>query len=238
MSCCCIVVIPVYNECACIREVCQEWLAVVETIPNAQLLVVDDGSLDATPQILEEVAASNSHMTLVQKVHSGHGPTIHIGYQRTLDLQCDWIFQVDSDRQFYPQDFYKLWKFRQRFDLILGWRAERDDRPIRILLGSIHRYLVRLVFGAKIPDPNVPFRLMRASLVARLLPRIPEASFAPNVLLAALAVRSGESVCCVPVHHVRRATGSESIQGRKLCWAAARSLKDMLRVRVRERGNL
>jgi glycosyltransferase involved in cell wall biosynthesis len=195
---------------------------------------VDDGSVDATPRILAELAATDPRITVVRKVHSGHGPTIRTGYQSALEMQCDWVFQVDSDRQFDPQDFYQLWACRDRFNLILGWRVQRQDPRIRIFLGIVHRYLATLLFGMKIPDPNVPFRLMRASLLARFLPELPEKLFAPNVLLAVLTARSGEPVCHVPVRHYARATGTVTIRGRKLCWAAARSLTDMLRLRARE----
>ena len=54
----CVVVMPVYNEAACIREVCAEWLLAIQAHGKAALLVVDDGSNDGTGEILDGLAAN------------------------------------------------------------------------------------------------------------------------------------------------------------------------------------
>ncbi|MGC9969453.1 MAG: glycosyltransferase family 2 protein [Bryobacteraceae bacterium] len=224
----CVVVMPVYNEAGCIREVCAEWLATIQARGNAALVVVDDGSNDGTGEILDGLAANQAALTVIHQPNAGHGPAILCGYRATLATGCEWVFQVDSDGQFFADDFYRLWACAGRSAFVLGSRVQRQDRWYRVGLSNAHRVLLRCLFGTDIADPNIPFRLMRSSLLARLLNYVPPNAFAPNVLLAVLASRSGQDPCNVPVRHRARATGTASIRPARIGGIMLRCLTEMV----------
>src|SRR5690606_24149143 len=75
------VVLPVYNEAANIEHVLREWTPVLAAAdPGFVLLVVDDGSTDATPEILARVAAADARVRVVRQENQGHGAACLTGY--------------------------------------------------------------------------------------------------------------------------------------------------------------
>jgi len=238
MSVPCVVVMPVYNEEQCIRAVCEEWLQLAGEA--GCVVAVDDGSRDATAAILAELARANPRLRVVRQENQGHGAAVLRGYAEALALRLEWIFQVDSDGQFVAEDFWRLWEARGRSAFLLGCRAARQDHPLRIFLSKVHRGVLRALFGARIADPNIPFRLMRADLLERLLGRVPAGTFAPNVLLALLAARAGEAPGNIPVRHRARVSGAPSIRGWKTIRVGLRCARELIafRVRLLRRGEI
>ena len=205
-----IVVMPAYNEAGCIEAVVREWMAAV-----GLMIVVNDGSRDETPRILDRLAAELPGLRVVHQSNAGHGAALLNGYRAAVAAGAAWVFQTDSDGQFLATDFPLLWDQRQRSRFLLGRREQRDDHPVRIWLSGIHAMLLRGLFGVNLADPNVPYRLMHIPLLERYLPRIPTDTFAPNVMLSILAARDGHDLGFVPVNHRARQTGVVSIRGWK-----------------------
>jgi glycosyltransferase involved in cell wall biosynthesis len=229
----CVVVMPVYNEAGCIRDVCLEWLKALDMLPAARLVAVNDGSSDASGAILAELAtAAGGRLEVVEQANGGHGAAVRRGYERALESGCEWVFQVDSDGQFRAGDFEKLWRRRHEADFLLGRRAGRRDPAARRALSRAHGLLVGLLFGVSIRDPNCPFRLMRASCLAKMLERVPRTVFAPNVLLAIEARRAGLRFVEIPVGHLPRKAGTGSLRPLRLipiAWRCFKELRDFRR---------
>lgn len=217
---------PVFNEEACIGAVVEQWLAEARRVDGARMLLVDDGSRDSTPAVLAALARSHPDLTVIHQENSGHGAAVLRAYREALALGCEWVFQTDSDAQFDAADFDLLWRRRSEAPFLLGWRATRQDASTRIRLSRIHALLLRVLFGVNLSDPNVPFRLMRASLLKRYLDIVPSGVFAPNVLLSVLAAREGLLPGQIPVTHRRRDTGAVSIRGWKTLKTAARCVRE------------
>lgn len=226
----CVVVMPVYNEEGCIGDVCREWLAEAGSMEYV-LLLVDDGSTDRTAEILAELANSHSGIEVVCQANAGHGRAVVRGYREALERRAEWVFQVDSDGQFRATDFAKLWERRSSSSCVLGYRATRHDSWHRRCFSHLHRCLLLLFFGISPRDPNVPFRLMKTDLLARMLRSVPPGAFAPNVWLGLLAMRSGQDPVNVPVNHLPRAAGASKLRILPLARAAASHLLDMFRFR-------
>lgn len=217
-----IVVMPAYNEAGCIEEVVREWVSEV-----GNLLVVNDGSRDATGEILDRLSAELPLLRVIHQENAGHGVALLTGYRAALDARLPWVFQTDSDGQFLARDFSVLWNQRHNSSFLLGRRAVRNDHPVRIYLSRVHGHILRLLFGVSLADSNVPYRLMRAELLAGYLSHISPGTFAPNVMLSILAARDGHAVGFHPVNHRERQTGVVSIRGwktAKIGWLVLRQL--------------
>jgi dolichol-phosphate mannosyltransferase len=206
-------VAPLYNEAENLTAFLDEWLPVVRT--HGRMLVVNDGSKDGSAELLDQAAARHPEIHAIHQPNGGHGSAILTGYRAALQTGAEWVFQVDSDRQFVAADFERLWQQRERAGLVLGYRAERHDHPVRLFLSGVHRQILSAAIGVRLRDPNCPYRLMKASLLRRLLSEIPPAAFAPNVFLAAAAARSGVRVVETSVEHRERPAGTASIRGWK-----------------------
>lgn len=112
-----IVIIPVFNEGKIIKKVLKNWLKALKDI-NFKIIIINDGSSDKSKEKIQSIKTNK--IILFNKKNSGHGPSVTYGYKVALKLKPKFIFQVDSDDQFYVSDFNKFWKKRNKFDFIIG----------------------------------------------------------------------------------------------------------------------
>src|SRR5262245_42027951 len=227
------VVMPAYNEAGTIGDVVTAWddeLAGLD-VPY-EIRVYDDGSRDATGEILARAARERPHVSAIRQPNRGHGPTVLRGYH---EARGEWVFQVDSDDEVPATAFQELWGRRANADLVLGRRDGRQAPPGRRVITAVSRWVVRLCFGGGVHDVNTPYRLYRRSALAALLPAVPGDAFAPNVILSGLAVRAGLRIVEIPVPNRGRRVGGSSIVRLRLWRAAARSLVETVRVARRTR---
>src|SRR5947209_9429788 len=103
------IVMPAWNEQEIIAICVREWYAeVVERIPGAELIVVDDCSTDDTGRIVRELGRHLPRARCVEpERNGGHGRALRVGFDHATQ---PYIFQTDSDRQHLPKDFWKVWE--------------------------------------------------------------------------------------------------------------------------------
>ena len=215
------VIIPVYNEEEIISFVIEDWISCLRNL-NTHFIIraYDDGSKDTSLALLKELATKYAELEVIGKKNSGHGPTILQGYRET---QTDWIFQIDSDNEMASSNFCKLWKHRDDYDYLLGFREKRNQPIARKIVSMISRLTVRIFFGPGVNDVNTPYRLMRRSAFIDAFDVLPATSFAPNVILSGFAVKKNLRIFEHPVPVLFRTTGEVSIKKWKLLKAAALS---------------
>jgi dolichol-phosphate mannosyltransferase len=225
------VVIPVYNEADCITEVITTWDTFLKGYigDDFVMLLINDGSKDNTPAILDSLLPQFKNLRVVHQKNGGHGNAVLNGYHKILDYNPEWVFQVDSDNQFLPEDFPKLWEKRNESRFILGYRKVRYDDFNRLIITRIVRVLNLALYKKYIVDANIPYRLIKADYLKGLLSILPENPFAPNIFLSVLAARDGNNLMSIPVTHKERETGQVSIIKMnllKVCIRTARELMD------------
>jgi dolichol-phosphate mannosyltransferase len=226
------VVIPAYCEEACIEKVLRGWNAVFEGLAirgGYEIIVVNDGSKDRTGEILEGLAKQIRTLRVVHQKNAGHGAAVLRGYHAAKG--AEWVFQVDSDDQFEPGEFKRLWEARDQSDFILGHRKARHDARHRLFISGLARKLIWSLFGVKGKDFNIPFRLMRGEYLELLLSGLPEKLFAPNIFLAILAGALGQDLKFIPVTHKPRTTGSVSILRWRLLKVCLQSVRELIQFR-------
>ena len=177
------VVIPVFNEEKLIGECINEWLNVLDSVNlNYEILIIDDGSSDATISIVERYG-DNQDIQVIIKQNEGHGPTILAGYKRAVGI-AEWVFQADSDNEISPNQFSALWSRRQGQDAVIAWRQGRNQTTVRRLVTFFARVTTKVLFRCHLRDVNIPFRLIRSETLTILLEKIPSDTFAPNIALS------------------------------------------------------
>jgi glycosyltransferase involved in cell wall biosynthesis len=227
------VVVPVYDEAESIAGVLGSWSAELERLGiDYRLRVYDDGSRDATPRILSELAARQPRLSVFRHANRGHGPTILRGYR---EARGTWVLQIDGDGEMPARSFPSLWEAREGYDFLVGSRLDRRQALVRRLVSAGSRASVHLLLGKGVRDVNSPYRLMRRERLLPLLDLLPEDAFAPNVLLSGLAARAGLRVFECPVPHQGRRMGRGSLTSRRLWAGVVRSFRDTLRTARRAR---
>jgi len=229
-----VLVVPAYNEEACIREVLLAWERVMQAlVPDSfKIVVINDGSKDRTGSILDALAAEQPQILVFHQPNGGHGSAVVRGYEEALALLPEWVGQVDSDDQFRAEEFRLLWDKREYSDFILGWRQKRFDPQVRKIISAIMRNLTIVLGAGRIRDPNIPFRLIRSQYLATLLKRIPVGVFAPNIFLSCAASSDGVDLQHIPVTHIERATGEVSIVRMSLVRACIRTARELFQWRL------
>lgn len=227
---------PAYNEEECISYVISGWRDEFERLfgQNFRLVVVNDGSRDRTGALLDAAAAAEPRLIVVHQKNAGHGGALLHAYRKAVALQPDYVFHVDSDDQFKPSDFERLWKARNASPCILGYRSVRHDALHRLVITRILRLVLFCLYGRYLKDSNVPFRLLKTSFLSEALAIIPPDTFAPNIFIAVLGARIDAKLMHIPVSHEDRKTGTVSIVRWKLIRVCFRCVGELLRFR----GNL
>ena len=217
------VVMPVYNEEACIADVVKSWHSVLSRLNiTFRVIILNDGSSDGTTAALG-IFTDDPTIDVINKSNSGHGPTILLGYQKALAL-ANWVFQCDSDDEMKAEYFPSLWEKRGQFDALFGVRKDRSANLSRKIITNCSRITVRVLFGGGVTDVNTPYRLIRANILRQIVNQIPADTFAPNVIISGALSKAGSRIHEQPVPHHNRKTGEVSIVKWRLWKAAVKSL--------------
>ena len=221
---------PAYNEEGSIREAVLEiHEAILSSVPNSKLLVVNDGSRDSTKAKLDELTKLVPCLRVIHQKNAGHGPAIYGG---ACEARSDFLFLLDSDRQIPIQSFYDLWKVRASYEAVFGIRTVRHDPLYRLILTRIVGVVLFVFLRVKIRDPNIPFKLIRREVWENATQVIAPNSCIPSLLLAAFVHARRVPVIHVVVPHIERKTGLASLNLRKLgpfCWRAFLELVEFRR---------
>ena len=223
------IVIPAYNEEENIGDVIEDWYPVVENHPGdgtSRLVVIDDGSRDHTYEILQSCASEKPMLTPLTKPNGGHGATVLYGYQYALEHGADYIFQTDSDGQTLPSEFEPFWAEREDYDMIIGWRKDRQDGISRIIVTKTLKAVIGLCFGVAVKDANTPYRLMKAETLRKHIGIIPEGFNLSNVILSVIYAKKGCKVKYLPITFRPRQGGVNSINMKKIFKIGYRALSD------------
>ena len=226
------VVMPVYNEQdAIVSAVADVQRHVLDVVKAAELIVVNDGSRDRTAALLDGIARNDSRVRVIHQANSGHGGAILAGLAAALG---EHVFLIDSDRQIPLDRFTDAWDAVQNgHEAVFGVRRQRNDPALRLHLTKVIRSAITMLFGVRLDDANVPFKLLRRSVWEEARAHIPPDTLAPSLFLAIIASLRGKKILELEVPHKQRHTGEVSIRRLKLLRFCARGLAQLIDLRRR-----
>ncbi|MFZ6026536.1 MAG: glycosyltransferase family 2 protein [Chloroflexota bacterium] len=155
---------PAYNDGGTIPSmVLAAQIAARALTPNYEIIVVNDGSQDYTPQVLHELQGLVPDLRVItHPKNRGYGAALRTGFAAATK---EWIFYTDGDAQYNPLQLSRLVDaWHTDVDVVNGYKTARHDPLIRIVLGEIYNRLVKLAFGIRLKDVDCDFRLMRRSI--------------------------------------------------------------------------
>lgn len=198
---------------------------------KSRLVIINDGSKDDTYQILTDLAKDRPLLLPQTKSNGGHGSAVLYGYRYAIREGTDYVFQTDSDGQTNPTEFDSFWEFREKYDAIIGNRVIREDGKGRKFIENVVCVLLRLIFGVIIQDANAPFRLMRTSLIAKYIDKLPKDFNIPNIMFTTYFVYHHEKVKFIPITFKPRQGGVNSMNVKKIIKIGWNAVFDFLRLK-------
>ena len=198
------IVLPAYDEEANVVEAVQRAVAVAERLCGEyEIVVVDDGSRDATATLVSEAAAADPHIRLVRHPRNlGYGEALRTGF-RTARL--DLVFFTDADNQFDLEELVRFLPWIDKVDVVAGYRVNRRDSLFRRLNATAWNALVRMLFYVPVRDIDCAFKLFRRSVFDDV--QLESVGAMVNTELMVKLGRSGASVVELGVTHYPRTAG-------------------------------
>lgn len=197
------VVIPVYNEQENVDELCKRLLKTMdETARPYEVIFVDDGSADRTPQMLRDWFKKRSDVVRVVTFNGNYGQYVAIlsGFEH---VRGEIAITLDADMQNPPEEIpLLLEKIAEGYDLVGGYRRKRHDNIFRTYASKIVNFLRDKVTGIKMRDHGCMLRAYRKYIIDEVV-KTREAS----TFITALAQKFAGNPIDIPVTHVERRAG-------------------------------
>ena len=216
------VVVPIYNEAESIPQLVEQLTSCLQQNQlNYEIILVDDGSNDGSTDILRQLARTHAHVkAIILRRNYGQTPAMAAGFNYA---QGKIILTLDGDLQNDPADITQLLvKLNEGYDLVSGWRQQRqDDALTRLLPSKIANWVIGKITGVKLHDYGCSLKAYRSELLADM-----NLYGELHRFLPALAYIEGGRITEIPVrHHSRRYGKSKYGLGRTF-----RVLMDLLTV--------
>ncbi len=196
---------PAYNDSGTIASmVIRAVSAASQLTPDFEVIVVNDGSSDATADIADELARLYPSVRVIHHpVNRGYGGALQTGFRSATK---ELVFYTDGDAQYDPGELAALWtRLGPDVDLVNGYKISRSDPIHRIVIGRLYHHIVRRLFALGVRDVDCDFRLMRRSILDRI--QLEKTSGVICLELMKKIQDAGFRIAEVPVHHYHRAYG-------------------------------
>jgi glycosyltransferase involved in cell wall biosynthesis len=201
------VVLPAHNEAENLTEAIREAIAAAESVSRHQeIIVVDDGSQDATAALADAFAATDSRVRLVRHERNrGYGCAVRSGIAAA---RMEWVLLTDADLQFDLSELSEFVPHTAEAELVVGYRAMRSDPLVRRLNADGWNALVHLLFRLPVHDVDAAFKLIRRDMLEDL--GLISTGAAIDTELLAKTSRNGARIVELPVTHRPRVAGEPS----------------------------
>jgi glycosyltransferase involved in cell wall biosynthesis len=222
------VLIPAYNESDSIVSVVKE---ISELYLGLKIIVIDDGSSDATRQL----AISSGVTCLSHPINCGVGAALITGLTWSIESGYDQIVIVDADGQHPINSIGKMLNALEDSDLVVGCRDwhEFDAIWVRRYAHNVLRIALRLKYDIRIPDVTSGFRAMNIKAAAVLVPSLGDQYLEDTIMLLVEAKKHNLKISQVPVMIRNRQAGEPS---HGLWKSAIRYMSVLMKVLLASKG--
>ena len=198
---------PCYNEEGNVERVVGEALDVLPSVSDDfEIIIVNDGSGDRTGEIADQLAAADGRIRAVHhETNKGYGAALRSGFAAATK---QLVFYTDRDGQFDMRELSELLPLARRYDIVSGYRINRQDNAIRRLNAFMWGKLVQALLRFRCRDVDCAFKVYRRSIFDVIELKSSGALIDAEIL--ARATRAGCTIGELPVHHRPRIAGEQT----------------------------
>lgn len=218
---------PCYNEQDNVARVTQSAVDVLEGMgADYEIVIVDDGSVDDTGRIADEIAGANDRIRVIHHTKNlGYGAALQSGFRAATK---ELVFYTDGDGQFDMGEMPALLPLMAQYDVVSCYRMNRQDNVLRKMAGWLWTKTTGLVFGMKLRDVDCAFKLYRRAIFDHLTMESTGALIDTEIL--ARIKRKGYRITQKGVHHYPRTAGQPTGANPRV---VLRAFKELLKLRRR-----
>jgi len=212
---------PCYDEEDNVAPTTERALAVLKKLnADYEVIIVDDGSKDATGKIADGIAGRESRVKVVHHpTNLGYGAALQSGFRAAAKRL---VFYTDGDGQFDIAEMPPLLPLMEKYDIVSCYRINRQDNLIRKINAWCWTKLVCLLFGMRIRDIDCAFKLYKREIFDDI--RMVSTGALIDTEVLARAIRKGYTVTQKSVHHYPRTAGTQTGANLKVILRAFREL--------------
>jgi glycosyltransferase involved in cell wall biosynthesis len=156
--------IPAFNE----EETIEEVILRLKKHIDVEVIVVDDGSSDATPKIVKKLG----HTLVRHETNKGKGEAINTGFKYIVKNypKAKYVVIIDADLQYRPEDAYKLLEPLEKgeADIVTGFRDPKNIPYANRFGNFIWRFTFNLLFGTHFKDTNCGYMAFTTDAVKKI----------------------------------------------------------------------
>ena len=156
---------PVYKDETTVAVMVEKALALLQGLSEEyEVIVVDDASPDRAGAIADELALCHERVRVIHHpVNMGYGAAVRSGLSACT---FEYVCFTDGDDQYEVNDFVKLLKLRDRYDLIITFRYRKIYSSARIFISWFYNKLLRFMFRTPFRDVSTGLRMVRRSILS------------------------------------------------------------------------
>jgi dolichol-phosphate mannosyltransferase len=213
-----LIVVPTYNEIESLEAILGR---LRQSVPHADVLIVDDSSPDGTGQLADRIAAADPAVSVLHRVEKdGLGRAYLAGFAAALAAGYAYVVEIDADGSHDPAELPPMLQLAESgADLVLGSRWVPGGSVVnwpwlRQVISRAGNTYARTVLRSKIHDITSGFRVYRATALDSLaLGDVSSQGYCFQVELAWLLEKGGHNIKEHPIAFVERATGRSKMHG-------------------------
>ncbi len=210
-----IIIIPTFNE----KDNITKLISVIFDlrIPNLEIIIVDDNSPDGTAQTVSKLAKQYPIHLIERRRKLGLGTAYIAGFKKALNLQADYIFEMDADFSHNPNDIPRMLDAIQNTDLVIGSRKINHGKIEgwnwkRHLMSDGAMWFSRLFLGLKTRDVTAGFRCFSRKVLTNInLDDIKSNGYAFQEELLYRTEKTGFKIKEIPVTFIDRQVGQSKL---------------------------
>ncbi|HWW93486.1 MAG TPA: glycosyltransferase family 2 protein [Vicinamibacteria bacterium] len=155
---------PVYKDERTVHLVAEKALRLLSSLAGEhEIVIVDDGSPDRSGEIADGLAREHPCIRVIHhERNSGYGAAVRSAIAAS---RFEFVCMTDGDDQYEVEDFRKLLKLKDRYDLIITFRYKKIYSSLRIFVSWVYNRLLRLLFRTPFRDVSTGLRMVRRSVL-------------------------------------------------------------------------
>lgn len=216
-----LVVIPTYNEAGSIKSLLE---LIFTSIPECEVMVVDDGSPDGTALICKAMRDDNKRLHLIERpTKNGIGSAYRMAFVWALEQGFDEVIEMDADGSHQVSDLLRMIDVKTmnpEIDLVIGSRWIKGGKTVnwsrsREMLSRIANRYVRIMLGMGVNDATAGFRIYSARILRKIdLSHIRSEGYSFQIEMTRAAYKAGAIIKEVPIAFKERTNGVSKMSKR------------------------